>query len=53
MEVDLKHLQKLEAGQLKVTLVTLLRVADGLSIPPASLFEQVATVTRRRARGTE
>ena len=41
MDLDLKHLQKVEAGQLNVTLVTLLRIADGLKEPVASLFSNV------------
>lgn len=31
--VELRHLQRLESGVLNVTLVTLLRVADGLGVP--------------------
>lgn len=53
MDIDLKHLQKVEAGQLNVTLVTVLRVADGLNVAPASLFEQVAAGRRRKTRGSE
>ena len=30
MNLDLKHLQKVEAGKLNVTLVTLVRIAEGL-----------------------
>jgi hypothetical protein len=33
MNVDLRHLQRLETGVLNVTLATLLRVADGLGVP--------------------
>lgn len=29
MDLDLKHLQKIEAGTVNVTLVTLLRIAEG------------------------
>ena len=50
MDVDLKHLQKIEAGQLNVTLVTLLRISDGLSVPLSSLFVHVAVPKRRRVR---
>jgi len=53
MDVDLKHLQKVEGGQLNVTLVTLLRIADGLNVAPASLFERVGTAKRRKGRGLE
>jgi transcriptional regulator with XRE-family HTH domain len=38
MHLDLKHLQKIEAGQLNVTLVTLVRIAEGLEIPMSDLF---------------
>ncbi len=40
MQLDLKHLQKIEAGQLNVTLVTLVRIADGLQVPLSELFPQ-------------
>ena len=36
--LDLKHWQKVEAGQLNVTLVTLLRIARGLNVEIADLF---------------
>jgi transcriptional regulator with XRE-family HTH domain len=45
MDVDLKHLQKIEAGQLNVTLVTLARIAEGLEKPIGALF-----AARRLAR---
>ncbi len=38
MDLDLKHLQKVEAGKLNVTLVTLVRIAEGFSVPLATLF---------------
>jgi transcriptional regulator with XRE-family HTH domain len=44
MNLDLKHLQKIEAGQLNLTMVTLVRIAEGLEEPLASLFKP------RRAR---
>jgi transcriptional regulator with XRE-family HTH domain len=50
MELDLKHLQKVEAGQVNVTLVTVLRVADGLGVSPAQLFDEGAP-KRRKPRG--
>ncbi len=39
-DIDLKHWQKIEAGQINVTLVTLVRIADGLGEPVASLFKR-------------
>ena len=39
MNLDLKHLQKIEAGKLNVTMVTLVRIAEGLDEPMASLFK--------------
>lgn len=41
MGLDWKHLQKIESGTVNVTLVTLLRIADGLRLPIARLFERV------------
>lgn len=38
MFLDLKHLQKIEAGTLNVTLVTLVRIAEGFGQPVRSLF---------------
>jgi transcriptional regulator with XRE-family HTH domain len=38
MDLDLKHLQKVEAGKLNVTLVTLVRIAEGFAEPLSSLF---------------
>ncbi len=38
MELDLKHLQKVEAGVLNPTLVTLVRIASGLGVTVATLF---------------
>jgi transcriptional regulator with XRE-family HTH domain len=46
MNLDLKHLQKVEAGKLNVTLVTLLRIAEGFDEPIAALFAP-AKVKRR------
>lgn len=40
MNLDLKHLQKIEAGKLNVTMVTLVRIAEGLGEPMASLFKK-------------
>ena len=45
--LDLKHLQKIEAGKLNVTLVTLVRLAEGFGVPMNSLFRR----PRRPVRG--
>jgi len=50
MDIDLKHLQKVEAGQLNVTLVTILRIADGLGVAPSVLFDGIAAYKRRKGR---
>ena len=50
MLLDLKHLQKVEAGLLNITMVTLVRVADGLGVPVRALFSPRAT-PRPRAAG--
>ena len=56
MDLDLKHLQKVEAGKLNVTLVTLVRIAEGLAVPVASLFTPpavgVEAATKRPRRKT-
>jgi len=44
MDIDLKHLQRLETGALNVTLVTLVRVAAGLGVELDELFS-FATVS--------
>jgi transcriptional regulator with XRE-family HTH domain len=38
MDVELRHLQRLETGVLNVTLATLLRVAEGLGVPACMLL---------------
>jgi len=38
MDLDLKHLQKIEAGTLNVTLVTLVRIAVGFGERIGALF---------------
>jgi transcriptional regulator with XRE-family HTH domain len=48
-DLDLKHLQKIEAGMLNVTLVTLVRVAVGFREPLSSFFLAPST-HRARAR---
>jgi transcriptional regulator with XRE-family HTH domain len=37
--LDLKHLQKVEAGVLNLTMVTLVRIADGFNVPLHVLFD--------------
>lgn len=39
MNLDLKHLQKVEAGLLNVTMVTLVRIAVGFEEPLSELFK--------------
>lgn len=38
MSMDATQLAKIEAGSLNVTLVTLVRIADGLGVKLAALF---------------
>jgi len=47
MNLDLKHLQKVEAGKLNVTLVTLVRIAEGFAEPVSALF---ATKSKERGK---
>lgn len=47
MDLDLKHLQKIEAGKLNVTLVTLVRIAEGLEEPLSSLFQRTTRPAKR------
>lgn len=47
-DLDWKHLQKIEAGTLNVTLVTLVRLAEGFGEPLALLF--IATSGRGSSR---
>jgi transcriptional regulator with XRE-family HTH domain len=47
-DLDLKHLQKIEAGSLNVTLVTLVRLSNGLREPIAVFF---GGQLPRRAKG--
>ena len=47
MDLDLKHLQKVEAGKLNVTLVTLVRIAGGFGEPLSSLFAEVRGRAKR------
>ena len=48
-DLDLKHLQKIEAGQLNVTLVTLVRLAFGFRVPVSRLFKSGGS-TRSKGR---
>ncbi|HYD51671.1 MAG TPA: helix-turn-helix transcriptional regulator [Gemmatimonadaceae bacterium] len=45
--LDLKHFQKVEAGKLNVTLVTLVRIAEGFGEPMASLFKASRSKARK------
>lgn len=38
MQLDFKHLQKIEAGQINLTLASLVRISQGLGESIASLF---------------
>ncbi len=40
MKMDWRHLQKMEAGELNVTLVSLLRAAVALDVSLSDLFEE-------------
>jgi transcriptional regulator with XRE-family HTH domain len=40
IDIDLKHFQRLEVGELNVTLVTLVRVARGLRVRLMDLFSE-------------
>jgi transcriptional regulator with XRE-family HTH domain len=46
MQLELSHLQRVEAASLNVTFVTLVRIAQGLDLPVAALFSEE---TARRA----
>ena len=47
MDLELKHLQKIEAGMLNVTFVTLVRISGGLDASMGSLFAPA----KRRSKG--
>lgn len=47
-DLDLKHLQKIESGQLNVTLVTLVRLAIGLRQPMSALFSDAPKPRKRK-----
>lgn len=40
MNVDITHLQKIEAGTVNVSMVTLVRISEGLSVDLAELFRK-------------
>jgi transcriptional regulator with XRE-family HTH domain len=42
MQLELRHLQKIEAGEINVTLATFMRIAEGLREPLPVLFNKVA-----------
>jgi transcriptional regulator with XRE-family HTH domain len=48
MNLDLKHLQKVEAGTLNPTLVTLVRIAEGFGEPMAALFQPRKATTKSK-----
>lgn len=45
MNLDLKHLQKVEAGFINVTMVTLVRIVEGFNEPLAALFKRPKSKT--------
>jgi transcriptional regulator with XRE-family HTH domain len=49
LKMPLKNLQRVEAG-MNLTIRTLVRIADGLGVPPRSLLEEPWPVARRRGR---
>ena len=49
-DLDLKHWQKIEAGTINVTLVTLVRIAEGLVEPLGSLFGTPVAPRVRRSK---
>ena len=48
--LDITHLQKIEAGKLNVTMVTLVRLAEGLGIQMADLFVATRETKATRSR---
>ena len=49
-DMDLKHLQKIEAGTINVTLVTLVRIAEGLGETVGGLFGTPVAPRGRRSK---
>jgi transcriptional regulator with XRE-family HTH domain len=48
MQLELSHLQRVEAAALNVTFVTLVRIAEGLGVPVSALFIDEAPTKRGR-----
>jgi transcriptional regulator with XRE-family HTH domain len=49
-DLDLKHWQKIEAGTVNVTLVTLVRIAEGLGETVGGLFGTPVAPRGRRSK---
>ena len=49
MNVDITHLQKIEAGSVNVSMVTLVRIADGLKVELGELFGHARRPSHQRA----
>jgi transcriptional regulator with XRE-family HTH domain len=49
-DLDLKHLQKIEAGQLNITFVTLVRLAVGFRLAMSSLFPELGVKVKAGKR---
>lgn len=49
-DLDLKHLQKIEAGLLNVTLVTLVRLSVGFRTPIAAFFGAELSAAAKKSR---
>ncbi len=45
--LDITHLQKIEAGKVNVTMVTLVRLAEGLGVHLAALFVETKAARAR------
>jgi transcriptional regulator with XRE-family HTH domain len=44
--VDVRHLQKIEAGEVNVTLATLVRLAEAFGVAVSELFAPIDTATK-------
>jgi len=49
-DMDLKHWQKIEAGTINTTMVTLVRMADGLGVDIGNLFASPTGSTKAPSR---
>ena len=49
-DMDMKHWQKIEAGTINVTLVTLVRIAEGLQESLGKLFDTPSASSSRRTK---